>query len=118
MLEKLPLWEAAKREMEVYQFAVEAEIQPKWNVPHKIAINAAISSRFGDSKQSKPMSIENYVDAASSVIEAGAWGFTSISAGSRTIKADGLIATFHRWKHIPPFLSRCEFVSATILSRT
>ena len=42
MLEKLPLWEAAKREMEVYQFAVEAEIQPKWNVPHKIAINAAI----------------------------------------------------------------------------
>ena len=74
MLEKLALWEAAKREMEVYQFAVEAEIQPKWDVPQKIAINAAISSRFGDGKQSKPMSIENYVDAASSVIEAGACG--------------------------------------------
>jgi 3-keto-5-aminohexanoate cleavage enzyme len=74
MIEKLPLSEAAKREMEVYQFAVEAEIQPTWDVPHKIAINAAISSRFGDGKQSKPMSIENYVDAASSVIEAGACG--------------------------------------------
>ena len=48
MSEKLALWEAAKREMEVYQFAVEAEIQPKWDVPQKIAINAAISSRFGD----------------------------------------------------------------------
>jgi 3-keto-5-aminohexanoate cleavage enzyme len=74
MPEKLPLWEAAKREMEEYQFAVEAEIQPKWNVPRKIAINAAVSSRFGDGKQSKPMSLESYVDAASSVIEAGACG--------------------------------------------
>ena len=69
-----PLWEAAKREMEDYQFAVEAAIQPKWNVPRKIAINAAVSSRFGDGKQSKPMSLEDYVDAASSVIEAGACG--------------------------------------------
>ena len=74
MSEKLALWEAAKREMEEYQFAAEAEVQPKWDVPEKIAINAAISSRFGDGKQSKPMSIENYVDAASSVIEAGACG--------------------------------------------
>jgi len=74
MLEKLPLWEAAKREMEVYQFAVEAAIQPKWDVPRKIAINAAVSSRFGDGNQSKAMSLEDYVDAASSVIEAGACG--------------------------------------------
>src|ERR1700722_11026174 len=74
MPEKLPLWEAAKREMEEYQFAVEADIQPKWDVPKKIAINAADSSRFGDGKQSKPMSLESYVDAASSVIEAGACG--------------------------------------------
>ena len=74
MREPLPLWEAAKREMEVYQFAVEADIQPKWDVPKKIAINAAVSSRFGDGKQSKPMSLDGYVDAASSVIEAGACG--------------------------------------------
>ena len=58
MLEKLPLWEATKREMEVYQFAVEAEIQPKWDVPRKIAINAAVSSRFGDGKQSKPIRLK------------------------------------------------------------
>ena len=74
MLEKLRLWEAAKREMEVYQFAVEAAIQPQRNVPRKIAINAAVSSRFGDGKQSRAMSLEDYVDAASSVIEAGACG--------------------------------------------
>src|ERR1700740_1850318 len=74
MRENLPLWEAAKREMEEYQFAVEAEIQPKWNVPRKIAINAAVSSRFGDGKQSKPMSLDGYVAAASDVIEAGACG--------------------------------------------
>ena len=74
MLEKLRLWEAAKREMEVYQFAVEAAIQPQWNVPRKIAINAAVSSRFGNGKKSRAMSLEDYVDAASSVIEAGACG--------------------------------------------
>ena len=53
-------------------------LRPRYNrngtFREKIAINAAISSRFGDGKQSKPMSIENYVDAASSVIEAGACG--------------------------------------------
>ena len=32
MSEKLALWEAAKREMEEYQFAAEAEVQPKWDV--------------------------------------------------------------------------------------
>ena len=74
MMEKLPLSEAAKREMEVYRFAVEASIQPKWDVPRKIAINAAISNRFGDGTDSKPMSLQAYVDAASSVIEAGACG--------------------------------------------
>jgi len=118
MLEKLPLWEAAKREMEEYQFAVEAEIQPKWNVPRKIAINAAVSSRFGDGKQSKPMSLENYVDAASALLKPARAGFTSISAGSRTTRAGGSIATFRRWKRIPQFSSRCESASATILSPT
>ena len=38
MIEKLPLWEAAKREMETYQFIADAELQPKWDVPAKIAI--------------------------------------------------------------------------------
>ncbi|MFK4445367.1 3-keto-5-aminohexanoate cleavage enzyme [Caballeronia udeis] len=69
MTEKLPLWEAAKREMEEYQFLAGPELQPKWDVPQKIAINAAVSGRF-----EKTTSLEEYVDAASSVIEAGACG--------------------------------------------
>ena len=69
MIEKSPLWEAAKREMENYQFLAEPELQPKWDVSEKIAINAAVSGRFDGST-----SFESYVDAASSVIEAGACG--------------------------------------------
>ncbi|CAE6817438.1 hypothetical protein R75465_05673 [Paraburkholderia aspalathi] len=69
MVEKLSLWEAAKREMEEYQFIAGAELQPKWDVPDKIAINAAVSGRFESTT-----SLAEYVDAASSVIEAGACG--------------------------------------------
>jgi len=74
MTEKLPLWEAAKREMETYQFHAPAEIQPKWDVPKKIAINVAVSGRFDGTEHAPPTSIQNYVDAASEVIEAGACG--------------------------------------------
>jgi uncharacterized protein (DUF849 family) len=72
----LPLWEAAKREMEEYQFVAPADTQPRWNVPAKIAINVAVAGRFEtDGKgQSQAMSIEDYVDEASRVIEAGACG--------------------------------------------
>ncbi|MEM5454934.1 3-keto-5-aminohexanoate cleavage protein [Paraburkholderia phytofirmans] len=69
MTEKLPLWEAAKRELEEYQFIAGAELQPKWNVPEKVAINAAVSGRFEDTS-----SFQAYVDEATSVIEAGACG--------------------------------------------
>src|SRR5258706_10040093 len=69
MAEKLPLWEAAKREMEEYQFLAEPELQPKWDVPEKVAINVAVSGRFEPGT-----SFKNYVDAASSVIDAGACG--------------------------------------------
>jgi 3-keto-5-aminohexanoate cleavage enzyme len=69
MAEKLPLWEAAKREMEDYQFLAEPELQPKWDVPEKVAINVAVSGRFEHGT-----SFQNYIDAASSVIEAGACG--------------------------------------------
>ncbi|QBQ98888.1 3-keto-5-aminohexanoate cleavage protein [Paraburkholderia pallida] len=69
MVEKLSLWEAAKREMEEYQFIAGAELQPKWDVSEKIAINAAVSGRFESTT-----SLAEYVDAASSVIEAGACG--------------------------------------------
>jgi len=69
------LWDAAKQEMETYQFVAGAEIQPQWDIPKKIAINVAVSGRF-DSPDGKehPTSIEDYVDAASTVIDAGACG--------------------------------------------
>jgi uncharacterized protein (DUF849 family) len=76
-MEPLPLWEAAKREMEEYQFVASAGLQPKWSVPREIAINVAISGRFGDAvdqPSGHPISIEDYTDAASKVIEAGACG--------------------------------------------
>lgn len=69
MIEKLPLWEAAQREMEEYQFIAGAELQPKWDVSEKIAINAAVSGRFEDTT-----SFQAYVDEATTVIEAGACG--------------------------------------------
>ncbi|SAK62130.1 3-keto-5-aminohexanoate cleavage protein [Caballeronia ptereochthonis] len=69
MMEKLPLWEAAKRELEEYQFIAGADLQPKWNVSEKVAINAAVSGRFEDTS-----SFQAYVDEATAVIEAGACG--------------------------------------------
>lgn len=74
MTEKLPLWEAARREMQEYQFHAPAESQPKWDVPSKVAINVAVSTRFDGPASAAPPSIQTYVDAASSVIEAGACG--------------------------------------------
>ena len=69
MIEKLPLWEAAKRELEEYQFIAGAELQPKWDVSEKVAINCAVSGRFEDTS-----SFQAYVDEATAVIEAGACG--------------------------------------------
>ena len=74
MSEKLALWEAAKREMETYQFHAPAEVQPKWTVSPKIAINVAVSGRFDGTEHAPPVSIQTYVDAASEVIDAGACG--------------------------------------------
>jgi 3-keto-5-aminohexanoate cleavage enzyme len=74
MIEKLPLWEAAKREMEEYQFHAPVELQPVWTVSKKIAINVAVSGRFDGTENAPSTSIQNYIDAASDVIEAGACG--------------------------------------------
>ncbi|WP_009478472.1 3-keto-5-aminohexanoate cleavage protein [Rhodococcus sp. JVH1] len=69
------LWEAASREMENYAFAADPRLQPKWDVPEKIAINVAVAGRagVGDSPD-YPVDVEEYVDSASEVIEAGAVG--------------------------------------------
>lgn len=76
-IEPLPLWEAAKREMEEYQFHATADVQPQWDVPKELAINVAVSGRFDDTgsgTEGHPTTIESYIEAASSVIEAGACG--------------------------------------------
>ena len=76
-IERLPLWEAARREVEEYQFHATAGVQPKWDVPREIAINVAVSGRFDEQDNGEaghPTSIDDCVNAASSVIEAGACG--------------------------------------------
>lgn len=69
------LWEAARVEMEEYAFTADATLQPAWDVPSKVAINVAVASRsnFGTEAE-KPIDIEDYIDEASRVIEAGACG--------------------------------------------
>lgn len=76
MAEKVSLWEAVRRESEQYSFIADAESQPKWAVPEEIAINVAVSGRFGTDQDGgeHPTSIEDYVEAATQVIEAGACG--------------------------------------------
>ncbi len=75
----LSLWEAARREMEDYQFLGNLLTQPKWDVPDRMAINVAVSGRAAegiakDGGTEFPQSIDDYIAAASSVIEAGATG--------------------------------------------
>lgn len=76
-MERVSLWEAARLEMETYHFVAGAESQPQWDVPKEIAINVAVSGRFeeaGGNQAGHPTSIEEYIDSASEVIEAGACG--------------------------------------------
>jgi uncharacterized protein (DUF849 family) len=69
------LWEAASKELEEYAFLGEATIQPRWDVPEKIAINVAVAGRAGiPGLQNYPVDIDEYIDAASQVIKAGACG--------------------------------------------
>ncbi|EQB11132.1 3-keto-5-aminohexanoate cleavage protein [Sphingobium lactosutens] len=73
--EEIPsLWEAARREMEDYSFLGSYE-QPKWDIPNKIGISCAVSSRFseGSERGHTTNSIERYIDEASAVIEEGAF---------------------------------------------
>jgi 3-keto-5-aminohexanoate cleavage enzyme len=69
------LWEAAVTELEEYAFTGNAMLQPAWDVPEKIAINVAVASRstLGTAEEA-PVDVEDYIDEASRVIEAGACG--------------------------------------------
>ncbi|GEL20629.1 3-keto-5-aminohexanoate cleavage protein [Pseudonocardia asaccharolytica] len=69
------LWDAAREEMEGYAFHAQPTVQPPWEVPERIAINVAVAGRAGaGSAPDHPVDLEEYVDAASQVIEAGACG--------------------------------------------
>lgn len=69
-------WQSAFDEMDSkYPFVARADLQPAWDVPAEIAINAAVAGRSGDIPQDGyPIDIEEYTAAASDVIEAGACG--------------------------------------------
>lgn len=75
----LPFWEAARREMEQYHFLADLGVQPRWDIPAEMAIHVAVSGRAsegiagGDSGQ-YPQSIDDFIEAAASVISAGATG--------------------------------------------
>jgi len=76
----LPLFEAAKQEMEHYHFLGDLQMQPKWDIPSRIAINVAVSGRASggtagvDAGEASPQSVDDYIEAAAGVIEAGATG--------------------------------------------
>jgi 3-keto-5-aminohexanoate cleavage enzyme len=72
--------DAARQEMEQYHFLADLGVQPKWDIPARIAINVAVSGRASggtsgvDSGDASPQSVDDYIEAAASVIEAGATG--------------------------------------------
>ena len=70
------LWDAVRQEEESYAFVAEASSQPQWDVPETIAINVAVAGRAGSGVKEAgyPVDVEEYVDSASEVIEAGACG--------------------------------------------
>ncbi|WP_396655611.1 3-keto-5-aminohexanoate cleavage protein [Microbacterium sp.] len=70
------LWEAARTEMEEYAFTADATLQPAWDIPKKIAINVAVAGRsgVGEVAGGYGMDLQDFIDSASEVIEAGACG--------------------------------------------
>jgi len=72
--------DAAKQEMEQYHFAADLRVQPRWDIPSRIAINVAVSGRASggtsgvDAGDASPQSVDDYIEAAAGVIEAGATG--------------------------------------------
>lgn len=72
--------DAARQEMEQYHFLADLRVQPKWDIPSRIAINVAVSGRASggssgvDGGAASPQSVDEYIEAAAGVIEAGATG--------------------------------------------
>jgi uncharacterized protein (DUF849 family) len=77
MIEPLGLAEARRQENAApHQFVSGFELQDAWQVPSKIAINVAVSPRaeIDQGTTTARGSFEQYIEAASEVIEAGACG--------------------------------------------
>ncbi|WP_370326631.1 hypothetical protein [Euzebya sp.] len=69
------LWDAARDEMEAYAFVADPSVQPPWEIPESVAINVAVAGRSGGAAvDGYPIDVEDYVQAATEVIEAGACG--------------------------------------------
>jgi uncharacterized protein (DUF849 family) len=71
------LWDAARREMDEYKLAADLSLQPRWEVPEKIAIHTAVSGRLAQESReaaggSFPTSLDSFVEASAQVIDAGA----------------------------------------------
>ncbi|MBS1677614.1 MAG: 3-keto-5-aminohexanoate cleavage protein [Actinobacteria bacterium] len=73
--EPLSLVEAADRELREYKFAGDLRVQPKWDIPEKVAIQVALAGRFSKEQETQhPLALSSFVDSAAEVIAAGASG--------------------------------------------
>lgn len=69
------LWEAAERELREYQFAGELRLQPRWDIPEKVALQVAVAGRFSQGEETQhPTTVDAFRQDAAEVIEAGASG--------------------------------------------
>jgi 3-keto-5-aminohexanoate cleavage enzyme len=70
------LWEAAERELKEYQFAAESlRVQPRWEIPKKMALQVALAGRFSqDEGTQHPTTVDEFRRDAAEVIAAGASG--------------------------------------------
>lgn len=73
--EPLGLWEAAEKELKQYQFAADLRVQPRWEIPKKMALQVALAGRFSQNEAAQhPTTVDAFLRDAAEVIAAGASG--------------------------------------------
>src|ERR1700746_568721 len=73
--EPLGLWEAAAQELKEYQFAADLRVQPRWEIPKKMALQVALAGRFSQNEAAQhPTTVDAFLRDAAEVIAAGASG--------------------------------------------
>ena len=71
----LGLWDAAERELKEYQFAADLHVQPRWEIPKKMALQVALAGRFSQNEAAQhPTSVDAFLRDAAEVIAGGASG--------------------------------------------